>query len=68
MFLFRGLIKAGLCKTFLHVKIRQKVKVPNPDLLGKNLKEYKSITLCRNLNVSIGKVANLRPTTMRQIE
>merc|ERR1719510_2215286 len=31
----KGLIKAGLCKTFLHIKIRHKIKNTNPELLGK---------------------------------
>ena len=35
--LFRGLIKAGLCRTLLHIKIRQKLKsaTAQPELLGK---------------------------------
>ena len=34
---FRGLIKAGLCRTLLHIKIRQKLKsaTAQPELLGK---------------------------------
>ena len=35
---FRGLIKAGVCRTLLHIKIRQKLKstIAQPELLGNN--------------------------------
>lgn len=37
-YIFRGLIKAGLCRTLLHIKIRQKLKstTAQPELLGNN--------------------------------
>ena len=50
---FRGLIKAGLCKTFLHIKIRHKIKNTNPELLGKKEIEKKISNIFFDVYLSI---------------
>ena len=66
-YIFRGLIKAGLCRTLLHIKIRQKLKSTNAqtELLGRSsftqtLKVHSLFFWC--LDASLGSLETVQVT------